>query len=319
MDLLVSVNCITYNHEKYIGDTIEGFLMQKTNFDFEILIGEDCSTDNTRSICEKYAKKAPGKIRLITSDSNVGARKNSERLLEHSRGKYIALCEGDDFWTDPYKLQKQVDYMENHPECSLCFHAAKVVNEKGKETGGEFRPYKKNSISLTGEIIIGGGEFCPTASLFFPKKYLENPPEFFLKAHIGDYPLQMMLASYGYAYYIDEIMSAYRIGVPGSWTNQLQLGSNFIEKIIQAKHNDISLLNGFNQFTKNKYINEIETAKLKREFDILLLQNRINEAKETKYLMFYNSLSIKEKTKMYSKAYFPNLYAKMIKIKKAIM
>lgn len=319
MGLLVSVNCITYNHEKYIGDAIEGFLMQKTNFDFEILIGEDCSTDNTKTICENYAKKAKGKIRLITSDSNVGARKNSERLLEHSRGKYIALCEGDDFWTDPYKLQKQVDYMESHPDCTLCFHAAKVVNENGKKTGGLFRSYNVNSISITEEIITGGGEFCPTASLFFPKKYIENPPDFFQKAHIGDYPLQMLLASYGYAYYIDEIMSAYRIGVSGSWTNQLHSGTNVIQKIIQAKKNDISLLNGFNQFTKNKYINEVEKAKLKREFDILLIQNKIKEAKGTKYLIFYNSLSIKEKTKIYSRAYFPNLYAKMIKIKKAIM
>ena len=128
VSILVSINCITYNQEEYVADAIEGFLMQKTDFDYEILIGEDCSTDNTRKIVEEYAAKYPDKIRLITSERNVGCRKKfTEGFSSNSKGKYIAECEGDDYWIDPYKLQKQVDYLEGNPECTLCFHAAELV------------------------------------------------------------------------------------------------------------------------------------------------------------------------------------------------
>lgn len=319
MDMLVSINCLAYNHEKYISDAIEGFLMQKTDFNFEILIGEDCSTDHTRQIVESYRKKYPNKIKMITSDKNVGWRKNDERLFENSRGKYIAVCEGDDFWTDPYKLQKQVEYMESNPECSMCFHAARIVGENGKKQIGDIRPYRKSGISSTEEIISGGGEFCPTPSLFYPKKISENPPDFIKNAHVGDYPNQMWRASKGYVYYMDEFMAAYRTGVKGSWTNQLNSGPNAKEKAIEVKRGDISLLDEFNTYTKYKFSNVIENTKLKKEFEILLLQDKINELKKDKYKLFYKNLSPVEKAKLYSRIYFPNLYSKILEIKRSLM
>ncbi len=119
---LVSVITITYNHGSFITRTIEGVLMQKTDFPFEFIIAEDCSTDNTREIIQSYADKYPKIIRIITSDSNVGAVENETRALLQSKGKFVAFCEGDDYWTDPLKLQKQVDFLENHQEYSVCFH-----------------------------------------------------------------------------------------------------------------------------------------------------------------------------------------------------
>lgn len=116
---LVSVVMITYNHAPYITQAIEGVLQQKTNFPFELVIGEDCSTDGTREIVFEYQKKYPDIIRVITSEQNVGATRNLYRTEKNCRGKYIAYCEGDDYWHRPDKLQKQVDYMENHPECGL--------------------------------------------------------------------------------------------------------------------------------------------------------------------------------------------------------
>ena len=107
---LLSIASITYNHEQFIAQAIESWLMQKTSFEIEIIIGEDCSTDNTRAIIEKYRKLHPDLIKLIISESNVGMMPNFIRTLAACRGKYIALCEGDDYWTDPYKLQKQVDF-----------------------------------------------------------------------------------------------------------------------------------------------------------------------------------------------------------------
>lgn len=106
----VSVKTITYNHEKFIAQCIEGIMMQKTNFAFEYIIGEDCSTDSTMEIVQEYARRYPDVIRIITAEKNVGAVENDNRTDRACRGKYVAFCEGDDFWTDPYKLQKQVDF-----------------------------------------------------------------------------------------------------------------------------------------------------------------------------------------------------------------
>ena len=117
--IIVSVHMITYNHENYVSKAIESVLMQKANFPYEIVIGEDCSTDDTREIVFDYQKKYPAIIRVITSEKNVGPHKNDIRTLKNCTGKYVAFCEGDDYWTDPYKLQKQVDFLENHTDYGM--------------------------------------------------------------------------------------------------------------------------------------------------------------------------------------------------------
>lgn len=119
--ILVSIVCITYNHEPYLQQALESFLMQKCNFLFEIILAEDCSTDDTRKICEEYKTTYPDVINYIWSSSNVGALANERRAIQAVRGKYIAICEGDDYWTDPLKLQKQVDFMEAHAEVGVCY------------------------------------------------------------------------------------------------------------------------------------------------------------------------------------------------------
>jgi glycosyltransferase involved in cell wall biosynthesis len=124
---------ITYNHAPYIAQAIEGVLQQKTNFPFELVIGEDCSTDGTREIVFEYQKKHPDIIRVITSDENVGAKKNGLRVLKACQGKYIAFCEGDDYWHNPDKLQKQVDYMESHPECGMLFADCDAYYQRSKK------------------------------------------------------------------------------------------------------------------------------------------------------------------------------------------
>ena len=116
---LVSVPMITYNHERWIGQAIEGILSQKTDFSIELVIGEDCSTDRTREIVMKYQQKHPAIIRVITSDQNIGAKKNIQRTFQACRGKYLAVCEGDDYWHHPQKIQLQCDCLESHPEIGL--------------------------------------------------------------------------------------------------------------------------------------------------------------------------------------------------------
>lgn len=318
MNVMVSVNCTAYNHERYIGDAIEGFLNQITLFDYEILIGEDCSTDGTRYIIENYMERFPGRIRLITSEANVGAGENTKRLVEASRGKYIALCEGDDYWTDPTKLQKQYDYMESNPQCSLCFHGASVFDMASNKITETIRPYRKSGISPIEDIIYGGGGFCATASLFFRKEAVVVLPEFFEHAHVGDYPLQMYLASEGYAYYIDEVMAVYRYGVEGSWNSQLNEEKDKVANHIRVNEADIWLLEEFNRFTEMKYADIIEKAVRKREFQILLLKNKIKDVKGTKYRGFYDQLTAMVKMKIHIRYYFPKYYLLMVGLKKSI-
>lgn len=135
---LVSIRTATYNHGAYIKQCIEGVLIQKTTFPIEFIIGEDYSNDETREIVFQYAKKYPDTIRVITADYNVGSKANGRRCIRACRGKYMAICEGDDYWTDPLKLQKQVDFLEANSEYGMCYTQCKRFNE-------ELNKFEKNN------------------------------------------------------------------------------------------------------------------------------------------------------------------------------
>lgn len=129
LKILVSIVCVTYNHEPYLRKALDGFLMQKTNFPIEIILADDCSTDGTSAICDEYAAKHPELVRCIHSERNVGGVENERRAIEAAKGKYIATCEGDDYWLDVRKLQKQVDFMEAHPEYSVTWTRYEKFNQ----------------------------------------------------------------------------------------------------------------------------------------------------------------------------------------------
>lgn len=154
MEPLLSIVTITYNHEPYIQKCIEGVLMQQVNFPIEFIIAEDCSTDGTLAICKEYAEKYPDLIQLITSDNNVGAIANERRAMKAAKGKYIAFCEGDDYWTDSLKLQKQVDFMESNPEYSVCFHRFIKNDIYSKQEIKDTCGYKLNEDTIGVDINI---------------------------------------------------------------------------------------------------------------------------------------------------------------------
>ncbi|WP_301109834.1 glycosyltransferase [Sporosarcina sp.] len=315
MSVLVSINCITYNHEEYIADAIEGFLSQKTDFEYEILIGEDCSTDNTKRIVEQYIAKYPELIKLVTSEENVGAAKNADRILELSKGKYIAICEGDDYWTDPYKLQKQVGYLEKNPRCTMCFHEADIVKVPKKSTGMKIKPYKRDQVSPMEDIIIGGGGFCPTASLVYPKSVMQDFPDYLRTSHVGDYPLQLLLTSSGYAYYMNECMSAYRVGVKGSWTTRLNSSSDLKERMMVVNEGDIQILTAFNRYTNFKYNDSVERVIHEKRYAIYIGSGITNEPKNNRYEEHVKSLSIKRKAKLIAFNSFPKSYGMLAQMK----
>jgi glycosyltransferase involved in cell wall biosynthesis len=217
---LVSVKMITYNHAPYIAQAIEGVLQQKTNFPFELVIGEDCSTDGTTEIVFEYQKKYPKTIRVITSEQNVGMKENGYRTLKACRGKYIAFCEGDDYWHHPEKLQKQVDFIEGHPECGLVFTDCDVYNVSSNKLIRN-RNYKKGFQllrNLTIEDIIGDWEMIRYTCSAMGRKDLmehviENDPYLHQNNNflMGDLQLWAEIALISGVSYIPESLATYRI------------------------------------------------------------------------------------------------------------
>lgn len=305
-EIMVSINCTTYNQESYIADAVESFLMQKTNFKYEILIHDDASTDNTRSIIKKYEKQYPDIIKPIYQEENKyskGIKVNYEYNFKRSKGKYIALCEGDDYWTDPYKLQKQVDYMESNPECTLCMHMVEAVNADTKQSLRFIRPYDYNKICSTEEMMMGGGGFVGTNSLLFPKKAFKNAPKFYLNSPVGDYPLQIFLTYKGYAYYMDENMSAYRVNANNSWSRRMLNVSN--EKKIQHMDKIDKMLDEFNIYSNREYENTINKLKNRNEFRRELMKGNLKKLKQHEYKQFYLQLGTKTKIKLFIIYYLP--------------
>ena len=317
MEIMTSICCTTYNHENYIADAIESFLMQKTDFSYEILIHDDASTDRTPEIIKQYESKYPDLIKPIYQTENQYSKgvKTGNFNMERAKGKYIALCEGDDYWTDPYKLQKQVDYMEKNSECSMCVHAAYRVTPDKKKLKSHVRPNRGNKIFTVEEVIEGVGDLITTNSILFPTVFSTNRPDFYEKAPVGDYPFTIYLALQGTVYYIDEFMSAYRVGVKGSWTSEF-LSS--IERRVAHWDKTVDMLNEINKYSEYKYDILIKKHIQNIKFNLMLDQGRFKEVKEAKkgeYKETYSALDIKNKTIIFIKQYCPSIIKILINIK----
>jgi glycosyltransferase involved in cell wall biosynthesis len=208
---------ITYNHEQFIAEAIESALGQRTNFDYEIVIGEDCSTDATGRIVDDYARRFPQRIRIIRGEVNVGARKNSQRTLQACRGKYVAILEGDDRWTCADKLQKQVDFLDAHPDHSMVFHDVRFVEKYGDQrtwTGGD-----ASAMAAAGVESLIYRNFVGTASIMFRRhlaEHLWSPKEL----DFGDWPLLVMLATKGKMGFLPDVMADYRLHTGGVYSTR---------------------------------------------------------------------------------------------------
>lgn len=246
---LVSIVSLVYNHRPFIIRAIESWLMQKTDFTFEIVIGEDCSTDGSREIVFDYAAKYPDLINVITSDSNVGMRENSVRTNEAARGKYIAFCEGDDYWIDTMKLQKQVDFMESNPDFSICFHDAIVIWNDKSFPPKYFCEKNQKEITTTEDVI--NSWYIPSASMLMRREYLHDKPEWFKHVYNGDWGTQLILSTKGKIKYIDQIMSVYR-------KNAGALSGGIGRNVEFVNSKKIQLLTFFDEYSNGKFKHEIQ-------------------------------------------------------------
>jgi glycosyltransferase involved in cell wall biosynthesis len=207
-DISVSVSMVTYNHEKYIAQAIESVLMQKTNFPVHLFIGDDGSTDETQQICLSYKSKYPDKITLILREKNTGMIYNIKDTFEsafNSGAKYIALLEGDDYWTDKDKLQKQVDFLENNPEYSMCFTNAKRLYE-GTNTIAEYYPFVPENEYSFEELLYYN--FVSNLTIVFRNKI--HFPDWYIKVFPGDWQMHLLNAKKGKIGFINEYTAVYR-------------------------------------------------------------------------------------------------------------
>jgi glycosyltransferase involved in cell wall biosynthesis len=205
----VSVVVMTYNHIRFIREALDGILAQRTDFSYEIIVSEDCSTDGTREVVVEYQQRRPNRIRLLLSERNIRSNAVVRRGFESARGTYVAFLDGDDYWINPDKLQKQVRFMRAHPECSLCFHNARVVYEDGSRPPHNWTPADQPPFSGFEEIWMGN--FIPMCSTLFRREALADVPSWYEALFpITDWPLHILAASRGRIGYLDEVMGVYR-------------------------------------------------------------------------------------------------------------
>jgi glycosyltransferase involved in cell wall biosynthesis len=241
MMIKVSVCVVTYNHEKFVAQTLDSILMQQTTFPFEIVVGDDCSKDKTTAILQEYQQRYPDKIRLILHPKNLGlnGKYNALSTFAAAKGEYIAQFDGDDYLTSPHKLQKQVEMLDAHPEYSACYHNAMVIYDDNAAP-----PCPVNTLSkpvITIDDLIGEDELCfiATSSLMFRREdFAKNPdPEWTNLSTSGDIPRNIMFATRGPIGYIDEVMSVYRKNRGGASFVDNHQSADFLFNRIQMYSN----------------------------------------------------------------------------------
>ena len=241
---LVSIVCNTFNQANFIKDAIEGFLLQKTTFPVEILIHDDASTDGTSGIVREYEARYPKLIKPLYQSENQyskGIRIAPSFQFPRSRGKYIALCEGDDYWTDPLKLQKQFDVLEQQPAFSFCVHDAYTQDSHGRKKLFTVNLNQSSNVFGAREIIRVKGQFAPTASYFFRSSIREKLPNWAYTAPVVDLLFEMYAMKVGRGIYLNENMCVYRIFALNSWTSKFKNHKNF-QFIIDFGKNQLSVI-----------------------------------------------------------------------------
>lgn len=251
---LVSILCPTYNHEKYIAKAICSFIEQDTEFPIEVIIHDDASTDQTPNIINSYAEKYNKIVRPILRKNNIFSqgKKIIPAILPYANGKYIAICEGDDYWTDPNKLQKQIDIMEKEADIAICFHNVKVIYDQekmrphplfGDSNHGLQSSQKPKRIATIKDLL--NGNYIPTPSVVFRARLIDSFPKWFNNCAMGDWPLHILnTLNGGLIQYIDEIMGVYRVHAGSMWSSSERV-EVLIRSILSAEQIKKGLYNDY--------------------------------------------------------------------------
>lgn len=255
---IVAIRCTAYNHEAYIRDALEGFVMQKTNFPFVAIVHDDASTDGTAAIIREYAEKYPDIIKPIFENENQYSKGDGsftrimDDALKSTGAKYIAMCEGDDYWIDPLKLQKQVDFLESHPDYSMCTSNILIEDKSRKKSPSTWNTKSDENLSIR-NIILNGGLYIGTGSILMRAAQYYDRPMAVKALHIGDYPLQIYMASVGNVKNLKDITCVYRYMSEGSWTQKNINARNSTNWLNQYFVKEQNLLDTMDKVTNHKY------------------------------------------------------------------
>lgn len=313
MKPLVSVYCFAYNHEKYIRDALDGFVSQKTTFPYEVIVHDDASTDNTARIIQEYAQMYPEIIKPIFQSDNQyskGINIFNEFIYPLLHGKYYAACEGDDYWCDNNKLQRQVDWLENNPEYVFCGHNTKRINQvTGKED--YYSIGDSDSDVTVDDVIHKTRPFFHTSSFMYRSEYAILPDAFYNKM-LSDFPRAIYLGTCGKVRYLHETMSVYRLFTEGSWSIK-QLSKDAKNQEIRIKTEINRMLKNIDDYTEHLYYDSISELIRKNNFKILELNNEYVAIKRD-YNDLFKKLSMKKRlymTLQYRCPYLIKMYKRL--------
>lgn len=308
----VSVLCATYNHEDYLRQTLDSFLAQETSFPFEVLVNDDASTDSTPDILREYAARYPDVIRPFYQTENLYSRRlNVYDLVFFPavRGEYIALCEGDDYWNDPEKLQRQVDWLDAHPEYSACVHNS-IGRFSDRPDQVLFAQDGDRDIPFE-QVITGMSHAYHTSSILARREFILNPPDYrnvaYEQGYFTDYAIGVRLCLEGKVRFLDRCMSVYRIGSnPSAWSKGV--GHEYA-KLIRFVSGEIAML----QTLKGHALTPAQLAAtdqviLEREYELLYLQGRVDEMVKPRYAAIHRSMGAGRIVSTQLKRMFPRLH-----------
>ncbi len=311
----VSIICAVYNHERYIRSALESFISQKTTFPYEIIVHDDASTDDSARIIEEYAERYPHLIKAICQTENQVSQHISpvrDIMIPQAKGTYIALCEGDDYWTDDHKLQKQFDYMESHPDCTFCFTNGKL--EQDGVLGRDVIPWERHNRVLLDErydvVALDGLGYIPTASFFFPRTAFLALPVPENGVFRGDAYLKFGLTLQGYAAYIPDCCVVYRFGVSGSATTRWKKSA---EEYHRWADRFVKMYRWFDEITEVRYHDVFEYNALWWECSDLQRQGRWDELKESRFHRLYKRGTVKQRLRFFLLCHWQWLFRRLFR------
>ena len=302
-EIAVSISCLVYNHENYLRRCLDGFLSQKTNFAFEILIHDDASTDSSADIIREYEAKYPDIVKPIYQTENQYSKKVNMHFTyqyPRARGKYFCVCEGDDYWCDDTKLQKQFDVMEAHPEVALCVHRVQTINEAGEPRAETLPSYPLETGLIPGRELVTallGGQTMPFQMSSYCYRtahyqHLDPIPAFMSIAVAGDMARVLYLADLGDVYFIDETMSCYRVNSVGSWSSRTNRDVAYKSFCL---NNLIELYRLYDEHTDGRYRDSIENIIEVRTFSLLKNEFRIKEMRSARFKARFKAMPFAER------------------------
>ena len=305
-EVMVSVCCTTYNHEKYVRDALEGFVDQETDFLYEVIVHDDASTDGTVEIIREYAEKYPDIIKPIYQEENQYSKQvniYAQYIYPNTKGKYIALCEGDDYWIDKHKLQIQVDFMEKHTGFSACVHNTCFLDTRSGEERIFYGTEEKELGIL--DTIYEGGQSFHTSSLLFYREYALEQPEFYhFTTKMKDYPMAIYLSYSGKIKYFPQVMSVYRVLTEGSWSMAyLDLGRQ-----IESLQELIRMLEGFDLYSDKQYHKEVQKSMRDKRFLLAVLQGDFETIHSEEMKEYYQKIPFVGKLGIFAREHLGLLY-----------